>query len=229
MPTALPSSIIRDLHHHYTISYAQQIILKSRDPVFLVVSFMPPLSIPTGSSRISRISTSSDGVSLLSSIFLLALVAAVCLRIAIVYSIRKKRRTETLHRHSDSEKSSIACQDFYGKDPRQCQYPEKQNQQRRSDSQFGNCTSPTFKPIYPWIAPPTPLPGPYDPQVYPLPTIRRHSYADPSKGLPLEHETISYTRRVSTNSIPHRQASIQGMVTTSSHGWRRNQWVVSGG
>jgi hypothetical protein len=161
-------------------------------------------------------------------IFLLVLVAAACIRFAIAYYIRRKRRTETLH-HIEVEKDSSTCQDFPKKDTRPYQDPETGEQQRNCVAELGCCPAPTFKPIYPWISPPTPLPGPYDSRLYPLPTIRRHSYANPSKGLPLENESISYTRRVSTNSIPIRQASIQGTVTTSSHGWRRNQWVVSGG
>ncbi|KAF2489666.1 hypothetical protein BU16DRAFT_162294 [Lophium mytilinum] len=92
----------------------------------------------------------------------------------------------------------------------------------------------TFNPIYPWTSPPQPLPGPYDPRLYPAPTLRRHSYPDPSPTSPLHAETttLSYTRRVSTNSIPPRHAVLHGTITTAStgatRGWRRNHWVVGG-
>ncbi|KAF2809048.1 uncharacterized protein BDZ99DRAFT_533440 [Mytilinidion resinicola] len=92
----------------------------------------------------------------------------------------------------------------------------------------------TFKPIYPWTSPPQPLPGPYDPRLYPAPTLRRHSYPDPSPPpATTTTTTLSYTRRVSTNSIPPRHAAVlHGTITTASagatRGWRRNHWVVGG-
>ena len=110
----------------------------------------------------------------------------------------------------------------------------------RKSKQTRSCQAPaeksqppvTFKPIYPWISPPQPLPGPYEPRLYPHPTLRRHSYPDPSPPPPPETSLISYTRRVSTNSIPARQTMLHGTVTTASNGavgWRRNQWVVEAG
>lgn len=110
----------------------------------------------------------------------------------------------------------------------------------RKRKQLRSCQAPaekprapvTFKPIYPWRSPPQPLPGPYEPRLYPHPTLRRHSYPDPSPPLPTESTSISYTRRVSTNSIPTRHTVLHGSVTTASNGavgWRRNQWVVEAG
>ncbi|KAF2678525.1 hypothetical protein K458DRAFT_316821 [Lentithecium fluviatile CBS 122367] len=114
------------------------------------------------------------------------------------------------------EKDIGTCQAPLEKDLRQHAIQERKDQLR-----------PTFKPIYPWTSPPQPLPGPYDPRLYPLPTIRRHSY-DPSVVAQEQDATISYERRVSTNSIPTQQAKLHGTVTTSTDGWRRNQWVISG-
>lgn len=92
---------------------------------------------------------------------------------------------------------------------------------------------PNLAPIHPWIAPPQPLPGPYDAPYYPLPlpTIRRQSHessTDPSEGL----ETISYTRRLSNNSNlsnPPTETVLEGSTTVSTQGWRRTQWTVSAG
>lgn len=92
--------------------------------------------------------------------------------------------------------------------------------------------TPTYKPIYPWTAPPHRLPGPYDPPYYPLPTLRRHSSSDSTSTTTSsahEQKTEAYTRRVSTNSIPIQESILRGTVTTSPDGWRRNQWTVSGG
>lgn len=82
---------------------------------------------------------------------------------------------------------------------------------------------------YPWTAPPQPLPGPYDVRFYPLPTLRRHSY-DPTAIMRSmqKDRTASYTRRVSAAHIPKETRMVHGTVTTSTEGWRRNQWFVSG-
>lgn len=97
----------------------------------------------------------------------------------------------------------------------------------------------TLQPIYPWIMPPQPLPGPYD---LPLPTLRRHCPSEPSKSpssidtkpaTPEAEEEEAhmqpYTRHVSTTTSPPRSWVYSGTITTSTSGWRRNQWVVSGG
>ncbi|KAF2126349.1 hypothetical protein P153DRAFT_75916 [Dothidotthia symphoricarpi CBS 119687] len=84
------------------------------------------------------------------------------------------------------------------------------------------------RPIYPWTSPPASLPGPYDTRYYPLPTIRRHSY-DPSTTTPDEISTVSFTRRISINSISACESILNGTTATSSEGWRRTQWTVSGG
>ncbi|KAH7113856.1 hypothetical protein B0J11DRAFT_141889 [Dendryphion nanum] len=97
----------------------------------------------------------------------------------------------------------------------------------------------TFQPIYPWVLPPQPLPGPYD---LPLPTLRRHSPADADKSPSSpdsnpktpeveeeEAHILPYTRHISTTTFPPRSWVYSGTVTTSTSGWRRNQWVVSGG
>lgn len=167
-------------------------------------------------------SISSDGYTQWPKIFLLVLVVTTGIRMAVLHCARKKRRIAAASQHVQEEKDSTSCQAPSEKDLRQDGCPQSKDQ-----------PPPTFRPIYPWISAPQPLPGPYDPRFYPLPTIRRHSY-DPSHGPSPEAEahTISYTRRVSTNSLPTRHPTLHGKVTTTSNstaGWRRNQWVVSGG
>ncbi|KAI4652158.1 hypothetical protein J4E93_002355 [Alternaria ventricosa] len=102
---------------------------------------------------------------------------------------------------------------------------------------------PVLSPIYPWISPPQNLPGPYDAPYYPvpLPTIKtEESLQDrtqsttiktepPSEDVPEELSTISYTRRVSPNSIPDKESLLEGTVTVSTKGWRRTQWTVTAG
>jgi hypothetical protein len=102
---------------------------------------------------------------------------------------------------------------------------------------------PSLLPIYPWIAPPQTLPGPYDAPYYPLPspTIKPEKSIDSqtklpnvkleetSDDMPEEHESISYTRRVSTSSIPDHESLLEGSITISTKGWRRTQWTVTAG
>lgn len=142
--------------------------------------------------------------------FLLLIVLVSCVRCVVFYNTRRKRRRETRTSQGAREKHPTPV---------------------TSAAPMPNTS--TYKPVYPWTSPPQPLPGPYDPRLYPLPTIRRHSYHEPSTAVPAETNTISYTRRVSTNSMPPRQTVLHGTVTTTttkgSPGWRRNQWVVGAG
>jgi hypothetical protein len=102
---------------------------------------------------------------------------------------------------------------------------------------------PTLSPIYPWISPPQNLPGPYDAPYYPvpLPTIKaKESLQDENQSTAIkteassedvleELETITYTRRLPTNSQPEHKSLLEGTVTVSSKGWRRTQWTVTAG
>ncbi|KAF2260162.1 hypothetical protein CC78DRAFT_38306 [Lojkania enalia] len=183
---------------------------------------MPPPSTPTGLSRISNL-TPLNGSIFIPKVFLFALIVATCIRLAVLHCTRRKRKKIEASQIIQ-EKARIRNQVIPSHDPKQYQNPEPQPDHIQPP--------PSFRPIYPWISPPQLLPGPYDPRMYPLPTIRRHSYHSPLSESEAETNSISYTRRVSTNSIPARHSTFQGTVTTSSNGsigWRRNQWVVSGG
>lgn len=176
---------------------------------------MPLLpSVPAGQYRISS-TAHGYGYSQLCKIFLLILVAATGIRLAII-KFTARRQSASVSTRNLQETDIKTDPARVGRDSRQHGVLDRKDQQQ-----------PTFEPIYPWIAPPQALPGPYDPRLYPLPTIRRHSY-DPSAPAPEQDTTISYSRRVSTNDIPSHQARLHGSVTTSTKGWRRNQWVVAG-
>ncbi|KAG9191245.1 hypothetical protein G6011_09333 [Alternaria panax] len=102
---------------------------------------------------------------------------------------------------------------------------------------------PILSPIYPWMSPPQVLPGPYDAPYFPVPlptvkseksfqakdlsqTIKTEPILD---NVPEELETIFYTRRVSTPSIPDQKSHLEGTATVSNKGWRRTQWTVTAG
>lgn len=185
---------------------------------------MPPLSTPMGFSRLSNL-TISNGYTLLSKIFLVALFVATCIWVGVLCCTRRKRRI--LEQSQPADEKDVKCRQAASENN-----DKKRNACQPQRQQSGDQSPRDFKPVYPWISPPQPLPGPYDPRVYPLPTIRRHSYPNPSPENPMETNTISYTRRVSTNSVPNHESTLRGSITVSSNGtsgWRRNQWVVSAG
>lgn len=177
---------------------------------------MPSPSIPTGGPHLSNFPTPRP--TQLWKILALALLVVTCVRWAALHYKRKKSRLSppirvVLSGNSESWKSSRGLGSSH----------------YRSETWQ---SPPSFIPAHPWTRLPQPLPGPYDPRLYPLPTLRRHSHPNSFPTVPEETHTISYTRRISTNSIPARQSTLCGTLTTKSNGstgWRRNQWVVEGG
>ncbi|KAH7377801.1 hypothetical protein BKA66DRAFT_150941 [Pyrenochaeta sp. MPI-SDFR-AT-0127] len=182
---------------------------------------MPPHIRSTTSPQIETWAL-SDSADYLFKFVLLFSVFAAAVRSIFICSTRRKRRM--IKADSPQEKESIPDRPSLEKEPNEYLQSLKQE-----------TLQPTLGPIYPWIAPPQPLPGPYDAPYYPLPlpTIRRHSQDssahDASPEKPEEASTISYTRRVSTNSIPEHETIIQGSTTVSTTGWRRTQWTVAAG
>ena len=99
---------------------------------------------------------------------------------------------------------------------------------------------PAFIPVYPWIAPPKPLPGPYDAPYYPLPLptlqTEKSFYPTETQSPAIKKEedeeelgAASYTRHIPPHSLEERQAVLQGAVIVSSKGWRRMHWTVIAG
>lgn len=175
---------------------------------------MPRLpSMPSGPDHTSGWASYGWGYFQLFKISLAVAVVGAAIRIAIIKILRNRRRSPEIVRveEKDIVSAKVPCEKYL----------------RREHFQDTKDRSQEIRPIYPWTSPPQPLPGPYDPRLYPLPTIRRHSY-DPSVTEPDQDSSISYTRRVSTNDIPIHQTTLHGSVTTSKRGWRRNQWVISG-
>jgi hypothetical protein len=176
---------------------------------------MPPSPLPHSLSPTSVPTASSNAFAHIGQISLLILLVAGCMRMRAVFSKSKKAGT-SMATEDTKEEDIRSGKTHVEKEPA---YP-----QEKTPVQVEHET--IFKPIYPWVLPPHPLPGPYD---YPPPSLRRHSSAEDSLETPTETNTILYTRRVSTNSIPTRQSTLHGTVTTSHEGWRRNLWEVSNG
>jgi hypothetical protein len=176
-------------------------------------------------------------------IFLCVSIIATAFKSYAVLSLRKKRsldhRTmikqekdqnspsqEKKHLIPHARNDSASAQTVDKVVPTKSSQPDESNQRLQAIQQ--ELSSPTLKPIHPWIAPPTPLPGPYDAPYYPLPSIRRHSDV-PSCDPPETHQTIPYTRRVSASNVPSEYPVLRGTITVSNHGWRRTQWTVATG
>lgn len=179
---------------------------------------LPVFADPTRAAK--TVTSSRDVYTNFPKVFILALAVVIALWIAIVRHLSKRKKVSTRdftatppEKHSDShqkilEKDLRHCGSFGGQDDK-------------------NATS---FPLYPWTSPPQLLPGPYDPRLYPLPTLRRHSYDPSAENIHASKKSaeVSYTRRVSLNGIPKQQSTLHGTVVISSKGWRRNQWIVSG-
>lgn len=102
---------------------------------------------------------------------------------------------------------------------------------------------PSRLPIYPWIAPPQRLPGPYDAPYYPLPlpTIAIQEIAEDDSSSQTsaspttsddrteELETIVYSRRLPPPNALETEAVREGVVAVSTRGWRRTLWTVNAG
>ncbi|CAI6340999.1 unnamed protein product [Periconia digitata] len=207
---------------------------------FFSYPLMPPLPLPSVPAENTRTTTASvfgntygGGYGPLFKIFLLVLVVVTGLRLAVTrFSTREH---EGQHRSRNKIKRKETTNPYTSFDP--CR------KHARHKLASESTTSTAEESVYPWIAPPQPLPGPYDPPFYPLPTLRRHSY-DPTvtkektpHAEAAEMTASSYTRRVSATNIPRSGAQtsqtaarvvVRGTVTNSSKGWRRNQWVVGG-
>jgi hypothetical protein len=161
-------------------------------------------------------------------IVLLIWIIAVVVKSYVLLSLRRK--TMLVQQNSCQEKMSIATL-VMKEDLPQSTQPEDQNQRLKALNQ--ELSHPEYIPVHPWIAPPTPLPGPYDAPYYPLPSIRRYSHDSTAESPPPEElQSISFTRRVSTNSTSGTSAQepiLHGTSTISNHGWRRTQWTISKG
>ena len=193
---------------------------------------MAPHSKPIDSSRIAtwNLWTAAENISKI--LLLISIIAIAIKTYVMVHTRRDTMLVSTICQEKEEEpKTTLAI--------RQKSPPPKQqdDQNTRLQALQQELSQPVFKPIHPWIAPPTPLPGPYDAPYYPLPTLRRHSNdsdttTESESSPPEEIQTISYTRRISTNSSTStevEEANLQGTVMLSNHGWRRTQWTVSKG
>lgn len=216
---------------------------------------MPPHLRSTSPAGVDWLAFLTPPGHLLKTLLLLFLLVSVTWSLLLL-RVRSKRRMAE-YNHSPDEKINhvrpVPKKKDSGNSPDIAMgprfYPQiHANQYLQSLKQ--EAQQPHLIPIHPWIAPPTPLPGPYDAPYYPLPmpTIRsqhEQSYDDsnPTSMTTSRREstdsvasngsetltTRAYTRRLSDNAKLPYDPVLEGSTTVSSAGWRRTQWSVSAG
>jgi hypothetical protein len=230
---------------------------------------MPPLPVPPVLASIQTWLTLIDPQHFFKVVLLLSVFAAALRSICLFVAYRKRRMSRSPMSREDSIVEQKKMPNKQRKDSSHDEElhtlmgagEEKQPTPERAGSKVFVWPSldkepnqylqslqketlrPSLLPIYPWIAPPQPLPGPYDAPYYPLPlpTIKPEKslnsetkspivkLEDTADDVPEELESVSYTRCVSTNSIPDHESLLEGSITVSTKGWRRTQWTVTAG
>ncbi|KAF2031185.1 hypothetical protein EK21DRAFT_88318 [Setomelanomma holmii] len=191
-------------------------------PLSLLPS-MAPHSISRGLSHVERWTLSHDSGNFFKIIFLISVVATAVKSYAVL-SLRRKRKLD--HQTSMIQEKEPSPSEPAVKEETQPSQPEIPHRHLHALRQELSQSEPI--PVFPWIAPPTQLPGPYDAPFYPLPSIRRDSH-DASDFPSEKTQTMPYIRRISTDSMPTQESTIRGTTTVSNHGWRRTQWTVASG
>ena len=163
-----------------------------------------------------------------SQIFLVFLISATVAWIVVAYTSQRKSRM--INANVDVPEKPVTKPMLERNDSAMCQNQWESNHNNYLNSLKQEISQQTEKPIYPWISPPQALPGPYDPMYYPLPapSFRRKS----SGSLPANVEgrqSTSYTRLVPKSDTLLGEAVLYGTMTTSTNGWRRTHWNVTGG
>ncbi|KAJ8109394.1 hypothetical protein OPT61_g7490 [Boeremia exigua] len=161
-------------------------------------------------------------------IILIVLLAATIIFIAVTYMLQRRRRA--IDKSDDLPEKLMTKPPLERHDSAMCQNQPESNHNNYLNSLKEEILHQTEKPIYPWILPPQALPGPYDPMYYPLPapSLRHKPAGSPSEGMEGRHST-SYTRLVPNSGVPQSGAVLYGTMTTSTNGWRRSHWNVTGG
>jgi hypothetical protein len=214
---------------HHIILLVSSIVLKLLNiPIFFVLpTSMPPLSVYSELHRAEKFALSFNYGQLLEA-SAMVLIAATVLWFLVALLSRKKSRK--IGAGSDVSRKPHSKPFLERKDSAICQKHWEINHADHLSSLKQEIHQHTETPIYPWILPPQTLPGPYDPMYFPLPapTIQAES-SGPSQAKCEGRHSTSYTRLVPNIGTPPGEAILYGTITTSTNGWRRTHWNVTGG
>ncbi|KAH6641984.1 hypothetical protein C7974DRAFT_93188 [Boeremia exigua] len=227
MPTALPCFHLRMSAAHDIVLPKRSIVLKLLSfPLFFVLPVtMPPLHNTTAYQYAGELVSKSKESRLLQLVVLTTVVVASC---AVAYLLQKKSRN--VGTKVDSPEKPFSKPTLERQDSAMCQNQWESDHNSRLYSLKQEILEKTEKPVHPWISPPQALPGPYDPMYYPLPapSHRCESSGTPVTTVEGRHST-SYTSLVPKSGTPQGEAVLYGTMTTSTNGWRRSHWNVTGG
>ncbi|KAF2627267.1 hypothetical protein BU25DRAFT_421718 [Macroventuria anomochaeta] len=229
MPTALQCFHLRMPAAHDIISPASSIVLRLLSlPIFSVLpTAMPPLSDYKKLHYAGQF-VSSSKYSRLLQVFLVVLTTVTIAWIVVAYVSQRKSRT--VDASGDVPEKPVTRRLLERQDSAICQKQWGFDHNNHLNSLKQEILQHTERPVHPWILPPQALPGPYDPMYYPLPapSFRCKSSSSLPANVEGTHST-SYTRLVPKSGTPPGEAVLYGTMTTSTNGWRRTHWNVTGG
>jgi hypothetical protein len=214
-------------------------------PYPIAQHLMAPLSKYTTSFPLQAFIPLNSFDDFIKAVLVISAVAITVTSYAVLSLRRRRRRTTMDLENFRKEKEPISKISHIRNDSTLSQ-PEDPN--RRLLAIQEELSQSSARPVYPWIAPPTPLPGPYDAPYYPLPlpsiraltdnstattskpSIMTEDVSSETNETPEETHITSYTRQLSPDTAPEQTPpTIYGTTTISNHGWRRTQWTVSKG
>lgn len=189
---------------------------------------MPPLFGSRALRHAEQLVSSSKQSRLLLQFIVVVSITAIITWTIITFVLRRKNRSSD--GNVDALEKPVSKRMLARHDSAMSQDQLKTDHNNFLSSLQQEILSQTEKPIYPWVSPPQALPGPYDPMYYPLPapSLRYKTVESSSAGAEGRHST-SYTRLVPKTGAPSGEAVLYGTMTTSTNGWRRSHWNVSGG
>lgn len=214
---------------HHTTSPTRSLVLRLLSlPIFFVLpTTMPPLSDYKKFQHAGQF-VSNSKQSRPIQILLVVLATATIAWIVVTYV--SQRQSRTVDTDVDVPKKSITKPSLQRQDSAMCQNQWEIDHKNYLNSLKQEILEHTEKPIFPWMSPPQALPGPYDPMYYPLPAPSSRCTSSGSLAANVEgRHSTSYTRPVPKSSTPLGEAVLYGTMTTSTNGWRRSHWNVTGG
>jgi hypothetical protein len=148
----------------------------------------------------------------------------------IVVTCISQRRGRTVNASTDVSEKPVTKPLLERQDSATCQNQWEHDHKNHLNSLKQEILEHTEKPIFPWVSPPQALPGPYDPMYYPLPAPSFRCKTSGSLAANIEgRHSASFTRLVPKSGTPIGEAVLYGTMTTSTNGWRRSHWNVTGG
>ncbi|KAF1933199.1 uncharacterized protein M421DRAFT_191636 [Didymella exigua CBS 183.55] len=229
MPTTLPRFYLRMPAAHHFTSPTRSLVLRllSLSVFFVLPTTMPPLSGHEKFQDAGQIISNFKQSRLLQAFLVVLATATVILTVVIYISQRQSR---TIDASIDTSEKPMIKPLLERQDSATCHNQWESDHKNYLNSLKLEILKHTEEPILPWVSPPQALPGPYDPMYYPLPAPSFRCKTSESLAANVEGRHSAFcTRLVPKFGTPLGEAALYGTMTTSTHGWRRSHWNVTGG